>query len=124
MSTKYTINHAGNKHDSSDLVGLEIEQTQDAFVLVSPRRELSQVSLVRISGEPIMKFHVKDFAGHNWTLFVDEASPSEMRGRWCNGDDCSPGSTAEADSWTASGSGTGDTGDDEAQSASAGYHSH
>lgn len=124
MFTKYTINHAGFKHDSSDLVGLEIEQTDDSFILVSPRRELSHVSLVKTEGEPIMKFHVKDFAGHNWTLFVDSASQSEMKGRWCNGEDCRPGSTADADSWTASGSGTGQEDDDEARSASAGYHSH
>lgn len=121
MFTKYTINHAGTQHDSLDLVGLEIEQTADGFELVAPRRVLSKVSLINLDGMALMKFHVKDFAGHNWTLFVDSASPSEMKGRWCNGEDCRPGSTADADSWTASGSGTGDTGDDKAQSASAGY---
>ena len=124
MFKKYTIQKAGNKHDSGDLLGLEIEQTDDGYILVSPRRELSQVSLVNLDGKALMKFHVVDFQGHDWTLFVDDASPLEMSGRWCNGKDCRPGSTADADSWTASGSGTGDPGDDEAKSASAGHHSH
>jgi hypothetical protein len=124
MSSKYTIHHAGFKSDSHDLLGLEIEQTADGFVLVAPRRELSAVSLVNLHGKPIMKFHVKDFQGLDWTIFVDQMSPSEMKGTWCNGKDCLPGATAEADSWTASGSGAGEPGDDEAQSASAGYRSH
>jgi hypothetical protein len=122
--SKYTIEKAGHKPDSHDLLGLEIEETPDGFALVAPRRELSHVSLINLHGKPIMKFHVKDFHGSDWTLFVDQLSSSEMQGTWCNGKDCVPGSTAEADSWTASGSGTGEPGDDEAQSASAGYHSH
>lgn len=121
MSTKYTIDRAG-KHPGGDLLGLEFEETDEGFVLVSPRRELALVSLVNLHGEPLMKFHVKDFAGHDWTITVDNVSPSQMGGRWCNGKDCHPGSPAEADSWTASGSGTGEG--DEAQSASAGHYSH
>ena len=124
MTKKYTIHHAGTKPDSFDLLGLEIEEVPDGFILVAPRRELSQVSLVNLHGKSLMKFHVKDFQGFDWTLFVDEMNPAKMKGTWCNGDDCVPGSSAESDSWTASGSGAGEPGDDETQSASAGYHSH
>lgn len=124
MPSKYTIHHAGSKSVSHDLLGLEIEQTADGFVLVAPRRELSAVSLVNLHGKPLMKFHVKDFQGFEWTIFVNQMSPSELRGTWCNGKDCVPGLGDEADSWTASGSGAGEPGDDEPQSKSAGYHSH
>ena len=117
MSNKFTIFNAGKKPDSADLIGLEIEETDDGYLLVAPRRELAHVRLVNMHGKPIMKFHVKKFQGSDWTLAVDTATASEMTGTWCNGFDCVPGESEEADSWTASGAGTGDPGDEESHAA-------
>ena len=118
MAQKFRIFEAGDKRDSFDLLGLEIEQTEEGYQLVSPRRVLATAALFGIDKKPLLKFHFENFNGFTWTVDVDHADASVMKGRWTNNDKEDPGSPDEADSWTASGTGT-EAGDDEAYAASA-----
>lgn len=118
MAQKFSIFDAGSKRDSHDLVGLEIEQTEDGYELVVPRRVLAKSSLFSMDKKPLISFHFKDFHGFDWTLNVDSATPSRMSGSWHNNDPHDTDPAEESDSWTAAGTGTS-TGDDEAHAASA-----
>ena len=116
MQRIFTITHAGDKPDSGHLVGLEIQQTDDGFKLVDPpHKELAESKLVNVAGAPLLTFNVEKYHGQNWTIDVDGASATGMHGTWNN----KFGIAMENDSWTASGTGTGESGDREKRAASA-----
>jgi hypothetical protein len=98
-------------------MGLRIRQTADGFELVDPPgRQLATSSFENAPDAPLFNFHFKDFKRFDWTLFVDSVSRFEMRGTWFNSKDI----VEESDSWTASGTGADQPGDeDEARAASA-----
>lgn len=114
----YRITNAGKSKDSPDLVGLLIAETVDGFYLVSPGegheqpRILARSALFDIFKKPLVtfKFHYMDF---RWTLNINGASDTEMHGIWINNDI----SEEEEDSWTATGAGAGEPGEDEARAA-------
>lgn len=117
MTQKFIIFDAGDKRDSFDLLGLEIEQTEEGYQLVSPRRVLATASLFSMDKKPLLRFHFKNFNGYTWTVDVDSMDASQMTGSWKNSDKGELDPALEADSWTASGTGT--DADEEAYSASA-----
>jgi len=105
MTQKFTIFDAGDKRDSFDLLGLEIEETADGYQLVQPRRVLATASMFSMDKKPLLRFHFNNFNGFTWTVDVDSVDGSQMTGTWKNSDN-DPGTPEEADSWTASGTGT------------------
>lgn len=117
MAQKFNIFEAGDKRDSFDLIGLEIEQTAEGYQLVSPRRVLATASMFSMDKKPLLRFHFDNFNGFTWTVDVDHADALQMSGSWKNNDKNDPGSADEGDSWTASGTGT--EADEEAYGASA-----
>ena len=117
MAQKFSIFEAGDKRDSFDLIGLEIEQTEDGYQLVQPRRVLATASLVSMDKKPLLSFHFKNFNGFTWTVDVDSVDASRMKGSWKNSDKTDPSTPEEGDSWTASGTGT--EADEESYAASA-----
>ena len=124
MSRKYTIDKAGEKPDSHDIEGLAIEETADGFELVVPRQVLAKASLINTEpGKPMITFKFSGYKGWDWTVKVDGISATRMHGTWKNNDKHNVGPTNEEDSWTATGTGTGEPGDEDAKAASANYGS-
>jgi hypothetical protein len=116
MQRIYKIVYAGTGPSSADLVGLHLQETTDGFELIDPpRRILAQANFINSALEPLLTFHITNFKTSNWTLHVDSVSPLEMSGTWSNTRE----SESDSDSWTASGTGLGAPGDDEARAASA-----
>ena len=110
MSKKFQIFEAGDKTDSHDLVGLEIEETADGYQLVVPRQVLATASLVRVEpGKPLLTFRFRNYKGWDWEVKVDSSSEERMQGTWKNNDDKHVNPTEEGDSWTASGTGADPT---------------
>jgi len=118
MPKTYNIVAAGDKKDSHDLTGLQIEETDEGYELVVPRRVLAKAAYSSHPGGPLFQFKFDDFHRWNWTLSVLQASESEMSGVWGN-TNREEGPSQEGDSWTATGTTTGDPGEDEARAASA-----
>jgi hypothetical protein len=121
---KLKINGAGNRRDSWQLLGLEIEQTETGFELVSPRRVLATAQLVNLdptNEKPvIISFDVKNYQGWDWKIDVLNDVGDKMSGSWRNNDFFSPDVSAadESDNWTATGTGA-DPDKDETKAASA-----
>ena len=114
MSRKYKITNAGNQTDSTDLVDCHIEEKRDGsgYELVAKR-----VVLATTNGTtPPFTFSFDNYDGWNWTVTVDQITPSGMSGSWSNNDN---DLSDQIDTWTASGTGTGEPGEEEAQAASA-----
>jgi hypothetical protein len=111
---KFKITNAGTSPDSPDLVDCHIEETDDGYELVAKRLVLASTT----STIPPFNFPTFKYEDWHWTLEVDSANSTSMRGRWSNTDLAGQGPEGDEDTWTASGTGAGDP-DDEACSASA-----
>jgi hypothetical protein len=128
----FKISNAGSKRDSPDLLGLEIEQTEEGYQLVAPRRVLATTKLVNMHptpGNPMMTFHIPRYVGWDWHINITgiDSTTEKMNGNWHNNDKKTP--MQEADIWVATGSGAGEEepgdqgaggkgkGDDEARAA-------
>jgi hypothetical protein len=111
---KFKITNAGNSPDSPDLVDCYIEETDNGYELVAKRLVLASTT----STVPPFTFPTFTYEGWQWALEVGSADSNTMRGGWVNSDTGGSGPKADEDTWTASGTGTGDP-DDEACSASA-----
>jgi hypothetical protein len=117
MPKKYKITNAGSQLDSPDLIDCHIEENAagTGYELVAKRVVLATSNTLT----PPFTFSFPSYLnGTNWTVTVDAPiSQTSMSGTWTNAN--TPAITEEADSWTASGSGTGDPDGDEAKSAAA-----
>jgi hypothetical protein len=117
MPKKYKITNAGSQTDSPDLVDCHIEEKADGtgYELVAKRVVLATSNTLT----PPFTFTFPSYLGATgWSVTVDPPiTQTSMGGTWSNLDHVSI--TGEGDSWTASGSGTEDPGDDEAKSAAA-----
>jgi hypothetical protein len=119
MLKVFKIMKAGEKPESPDLVGLLIAQTAEGYYLVAPGtscdapKVLAHSILLQIPKKPLIMFHFH-YLDTKWTLSVDQASEFEMNGTWQTPEGEAP---QDEDSWTASGSGVGVPGEDEARAA-------
>ena len=118
MPKKYKITNAGSQTDSPDLVDCHIEENAagTGYELVAKRFVLATSTTLT----PPFTFTFQNYEGWNWNVTVTSITASSMGGNWTNND--GPPIRAEGDSWTASGSGTGGDGDEEAKSAAAKHH--
>ena len=110
---KFKITNAGSSSDSTDLVDCHLEEVDGGYELVEKRVVLGTSSTTT----PPFSIDFQ-YEGYDWTLNVDSATASNMGGTWSNNHN--PGPKEEADSWTASGSGTEEGDNDEARATSAG----
>lgn len=117
MAKKYKITYAGTQSDSPDLVDCHIEENAagTGYELVAKRVVLATVNTTT----PPFTFTFPQYLGATgWSVTVDAPiTNSSMSGTWLNAEN--EPIRGEGDSWTASGSGADDTGDDEAKSAAA-----
>ena len=117
MPKKYKITNAGSQLDSPDLIDCHIEENAagTGYELVAKRVVLATSNTLT----PPFTFSFPSYLnGTNWTVTVDAPiTQTSMSGTWTNAN--TPEITGEADSWTASGSGADDTGDEEGKSAAA-----
>ena len=113
---RYTINNAGSRPDSPDLVGCQIVQNDNnTYDFIAPREGVLASTL----NNPPIEFTFPNFKGWDWIIRVTSVTPTTMTGVWSNDDPNDVSPADESDSWTASGTGVGEPDEDEARAASA-----
>ena len=118
MGRRYTINNAGSRRDSADLVGCQIVQRDDENVYDFLAKSGGGVLASSLNTVPV-SFTFSNYMGWNWVVVVWSTSATQMSGTWSNNDPNDVSPAEESDSWTASGTGVGEPGEDEARAASA-----
>jgi len=113
---RYTIHNAGSRPDSHDLVGCQIAQNDNnTYDFIAPGQGVVASTL----NTPPIQFTFANFKGWDWNIRVRSSTPTIMTGVWSNNDPNNVSPADDGDSWTASGTGVGEPGEDEARAASA-----
>lgn len=118
MGRRYTINNAGSRPDSADLVGCQIVKRDGEEVYDFLSKSGGGVLASSLNTPPLM-FTFSNYMGWDWVVRVTSSSATQMSGTWSNDDPNNVSPEQESDSWTATGTGVGEPGEDEARAASA-----
>ena len=110
---RYTINNAGSRPDSHNLVGCQIVQNDNnTYDFIAPG-----VMAFEFDNPPI-RFTFA-FRGWNWVVRLMSQTPTTVSGNWSNNNPNNVSPADEGDSWTASGTGVPEPCEDEGRAASA-----